>query len=233
MAKKAKRLSIHLTDREQVRAIVYMLFSFFLLPWLLAELNGYLPAPMSNVWLNFLYYAINFLAIIWIFGDFFKRSLIYAGQNVGDFLIAVIIGSACYWLCNWGLGWLLNRFFPSFVNLNDGSITAMAGSNFTVVFIGAVILVPIAEEALHRGLVFGCLYPQSHVAAYCLSVFIFAAVHILSYVGTYSPLHLGLAFVQYVPAGICLAWVYRKSGSIFAPVLLHTVNNAVGMFAQR
>ncbi len=233
MAKKAKRLSIHLTDREQIRAIIYMLFSFFMLPWLLSELNGFLPAPMGNVWLNFLYYAINFLAIGWIFGSFFKRSLIYAGQNMGDFLIAVLIGSACYWLSSWGITRLLEIFFPAYVNLNDGSISAMAGSNFTLVFIGTVILVPLAEEALHRGLIFGCLYPKNHVAAYALSVCIFAAVHILGYVGTYSTLHLALAFLQYVPAGLCLAWVYRKSGSIFAPILLHTVNNAVGMFAQR
>ncbi len=233
MAKQAKRLSVHLTDREQIRAIVYMLFSFFLLPWLLGELNRLLPAPMGNVWLNFLYYAINFVAIIWIFGSFFKRSLIYAGQHMGDFLLAIVLGSACYWLCNWGISWLLGRFFPAYVNLNDGSISVMAGSNFTVMFIGTVILVPVAEEALHRGLIFGCLYPKSHAAAYVVSVCIFAAVHILGYVGTYSPLHLALAFLQYVPAGLCLAWVYRRSGSIFAPILMHTVNNAVGMFAQR
>lgn len=233
MAKKTKRLSVHLTDREQVWAILYLLFSYALLPELLNWMNGYLPTPLGSLWINFLYFSINFLAIIWIFGGFFKRSLVYAGQNIWDFLVAVVAGSAAYWLCSWGLSWIFGHFFPDYANLNDGSISAMAGSNFTVMFIGTVLLVPVAEEALHRGLVFGCLYPKSHAVAYILSTAIFASVHILGYVGAYSPLHLALAFIQYVPAGLTLAWAYRKSGSIFAPMLMHAVINAVGMFAQR
>ena len=32
MAKKTKRLSVRLTDKEQIWAIVYLLFTYFLLP---------------------------------------------------------------------------------------------------------------------------------------------------------------------------------------------------------
>ncbi len=233
MAKKAKRLSVHLTDKEQIWAIVYLLFSFFLLPELLAVMNGYLPTPMSSLWINFLYFTINFLCILWIFGGFFKRSLVYAGQNVVDFLVAIVCGSTAYWVCNWGYSWILGRFFPEFSNLNDGSITTMISENFAIMFLGTAIFVPVAEEALHRGLIFGCLYPKSHAAAYILSTAIFASVHILGYVGLYSVPNLILAFIQYVPAGLTLAWAYRKSGSIFAPMLMHAVINAVGVFAQR
>lgn len=233
MAKKTKRLSVHLTDREQIWAIVYLLASYFLLPQLLQLMNGYLPTPLSKVWINFLYFTINFIVIFWILHGFFKRSLAYAGQNMGDFLLAVVIGSAVYWLCNWGCSELLQRFFPGFLNLNDSSIGAMVSENFVVMFLGTVIFVPITEEAFHRGLIFGSLYPKSHAVAYILSTVIFAAVHIVGYVGVYAPLDLVLAFLQYVPAGLTLAWVYRKSGSIFAPILMHAVINAVGMFAQR
>lgn len=233
MAKKTKRLSVHLTDREQIWAIIYLLFSFFLLPELLAVMNGYLPTPLGKLWLNFLYFTINFLFILWIFGGFFKRSLICAGQNVIDFLVAIALGSAFYWLCSWGYGWLLGRFFPEFVNLNDGSISEMVHENFTVMFLGTAIFVPVAEEALHRGLIFGSLYPKSHAAAYILSTSIFAAVHIMGYVGVYSMPNLILAFIQYLPAGLALAWAYRRSGSIFAPMLMHAVINAVGVLSQR
>jgi membrane protease YdiL (CAAX protease family) len=77
------------------------------------------------------------------------------------------------------------------------------------------------------------LYPKSHSAAYLLSTAIFSAIHILGFVGIYSSLDLILAFVQYIPAGLILAWVYRRSGSIFAPILMHAMINAVGMFAHR
>ena len=233
MAKKTKRLSVHLTDREQIWAIVYLLVSYFLLPELLRWMNGYLPTPLSNMWINFLYFTVNFLFVFWIFAGFFKRSLIYAGQNMVDFLVAVLLGFALYWLCSWVISQILGYFFCDYVNLNDGSIRPMVRENFVLMFIGTAVFVPVAEEALHRGLIFGCLYPKSHVAAYLLSTVIFAAVHIMGYVGIYSPLHIVLAFVQYAPAGLVLAWAYRRSGSIFAPMLMHAVINAVGVLAQR
>ena len=108
----------------------------------------------------------------------------------------------------------------------------MAQSNFPVIFVGTVILVPVAEEALHRGLVFGSLYHKNAAVAYLLSTVIFASVHLMGYVGVYSSLHLALAFLQYVPAGFALAWAYRRSGSIFAPMVMHAVINALGMLAQ-
>ncbi len=231
MAKKTTKLSICLTDREQVWGILYLLFSLFALPYLLSLFNSLLHTPLNNAWYNFLYFSLNFLFIFWIFHGFFKRSLAYAGSHFWDFILVVLIGAIVYWVCNWGLSILFAHAFPDFENLNDSSITQMAHSNFVIMLIGTVLFVPIAEEALYRGLIFGSLYPKSHVAAYFLSTVIFAAVHTISYIGTYSLPNLILALVQYVPAGLVLAWTYRKSGSIFAPILIHAAINAFGLFS--
>ncbi len=233
MAKKKIKLSVHLTDKEQIWGIAYLLASIFLLPSALNYLNGYLPVPLSSTWINFLYFTVNFLFILWIFHGFFQRSLGYAGSHVGDFLIAVLIGAAGYWLCSWGISLLIARLFPEYANLNDSTISDMVHSNFWVMAIGTVVLVPVTEEALHRGLIFGCLYQKSHAAAYILSTVIFASVHVMNYVGVYSLLDTALAFIQYIPAGLALAWAYRKSGSIFAPILMHAMINGVSIFALR
>ncbi len=232
MAKQPKRLSIRLTDQEQIWALLYLLFSYLLLPGLLYGLIDRLGLTLGDIWANFLYFTVNFLMVLWIFGGFFRRSLAFIVHNVLDFLIAVTLGFAFYWVCSWGLSVVYGRFFPEFGNLNDGSIVAMAQSNFPVIFVGTVILVPVAEEALHRGLVFGSLYHKNAAVAYLLSTVIFASVHLMGYVGVYSSLHLALAFLQYVPAGLALAWAYRRSGSIFAPMVMHAVINALGMLAQ-
>jgi membrane protease YdiL (CAAX protease family) len=233
MAKNTRKLAVRLTDKEQIWSIVYLLFSFFLLPELLQLLGSALPLPLGKVWYNFLYFTINFIFIFWILHGFFKRSLVYCGRNMGNFLLAVVIGSALYWLCNWGYSQLLRRFFPGYLNLNDSSIGGMISENFLLMFLGTVLFVPITEEAFHRALIFGSLYPKSPAIAYILSAVIFASIHIVGFVGVYAPLNLALAFLQYIPAGLILAWVYRRSGSIFAPVLMHAVINTVGMFAQR
>ena len=231
MAKKNKLLSIRVTDKEQIWGIIYLLFSLFLLPSLLAEFNQLLPAPLNKTWFNFLYFSLNFLFIILIFHGFFKRSLMYAGSHFWDFLLAVLVGSAVYWLCNWGLSRLFGWLFPDFANLNDQTLSAMVHDNFFIMLLGTVVFVPVAEEALHRGLIFGSLYPKSHWAAYAISTVVFAAVHLMNYLGAYSVPNLILAFIQYLPAGLALAWAYRKSGSIFASIVIHATINAIGLFS--
>ena len=47
----------------------------------------------------------------------------------------------------------------------------------------------------------------------------------MNYVGVYSPLRLLLAFLQYLPAGLCLSWCYTKSGSIYGPIVMHSLIN--------
>jgi membrane protease YdiL (CAAX protease family) len=64
-----------------------------------------------------------------------------------------------------------------------------------------------------------------------LSICLFSLVHLLGYIGQYTPLQFFLAFLQYVPAGIALCGAYITSGTIFAPILLHTAINGLGMLS--
>ncbi len=233
MSPKNTKLPARLTDPAKIWGMLYLPFSIFLLPQLLHILNTHLPTPLGNVWFNFIYFSCNFLAVIWIFRFFLKQALIYAGKHFWRFLMAVLAGATIYWLLNWLLSILLQQVSDSYVNLNDSNVVIMLHSNFAVMFVGSVILVPIAEETLHRGLVFGVLYDWCPLAAYLVSTAVFSAVHIIGYIGVYSPLHLILAFLQYIPAGLVLAWTYRFSGSIFAPILIHASINCIGLMSMR
>ena len=42
-----------------------------------------------------------------------------------------------------------------------------------------------------------------------------------------------MCFVQYLPAGLILAWSYEKSNTILTPIAIHTVINAIGIYAMR
>ena len=95
--------------------------------------------------------------------------------------------------------------------------------------LATVLFVPVAEETLFRGLLFRGLWDRSPIAAWCVSVAVFSLVHIIGYIGTYPPLMLLMAFVQYLPAGICLAYAYRKADTIFAPILMHIAINQVAL----
>ena len=43
----------------------------------------------------------------------------------------------------------------------------------------------------------------------------------------YSPLEICMAVLQYLPAGLCLAWSYAKADTIFAPILIHAAVNYI------
>ena len=227
------KLAVSMNDKERIWGFLYLLAELFALPAALEAMNRLLPAPLPDAWLNFLYFALNFIFTCFLFRSFLRRCLARIGKNTGDFLLVTAAGFGIYYLCNLVLNSLILLLAPDFANLNDSNIAQQVGSNMPIMFIGTAILVPVAEELLHRGLVFGSLYGRNPYIAYIFSAILFSAIHILGYVMVYPLPHLLLAFLQYLPAGLVLAWAYRKSGSIFSSILIHAAVNAMALLSLR
>ena len=228
-----KALTACPNHRETVGGVCYLVFQFLLLPSLLVEGNAFLAEPLNDAQLNFVYYLINFIALLMIFHDFWGSSLTQAFRHPVLLCQAVILGFVAYYACAEVLEWLIGKLMPSYSNYNDQAIFAMAGTNRFLTVIGTVILVPPAEECLFRGLIFRKLYGKNHAVAYLVSILTFACIHILGYIGTYSPLELAIAVLQYLPAGLCLAWSYTKADTVFAPILIHAAINYVTIHGLR
>lgn len=213
------------SQKETMSGFLYLAFELFLLPSLLRWCNGQLSPSLSTAELNFLYYLLNFLAVLLIFHEFLGHNLTQVTQHPAYFCQAVILGLAAYYACFYALDFLMDSITPGFTNYNDGAIAEMSHGSYFLMLVGTVILVPVAEECFFRGLIFRNLYGKSRWAAYLVSMIAFAAIHILGYIGLYSPLDLIMAVLQYLPAGLCLAWAYQKSGTIFAPIVIHACIN--------
>lgn len=222
-----------MTSREAGLGLFYLSFQLLLLPELLPELNRLLPRPMGLLGLNMVFYTVNFLSVLAIFHRFLHRSLLAAGERFPALLLYAGLGFSVYFLSSRALGWVIGRLFPGFSNVNDATVAAMARANFYAVAFATVVPVTVAEEALYRGIVFHHLRPRSRAAAYLVSAALFSTIHVAGYLGTYRPLTLLLCFLQYLPAGLCLGWAYEKTGTIFAPILIHAVVNALGVYALR
>ena len=227
--KRKTSFSGNLTNQETVSGFCYMVFQFLLLGELLAWGNGYLAHPLNTAELNFTFYLINFISVLLIFHNFLSKSLQQATQHPAIFCQTVILGLAAYYSCKYVTEWLVRQFLPGFLNYNDQSITSMVNANYFLMAVGTVVLVPPVEECLFRGLIFRNLYSKSHLAAYFISIGAFSVIHIIGYIGNYAPLELLIAFLQYLPAGLCLAWAYTKADTIYAPITIHAIINAVSM----
>lgn len=225
--RKSRSLSSSPSSQETISGFCYLAFQLIFLPSLLTWVNGQLTQPLNSAELNFVYYLINFMAMLLIFHDFLGRSLHQVGQHPAYFCQAVILGAVAYYVCFHVTDWVVSQLVPSFSNYNDEAIAAMSKGNYFLMVVGTVILVPPVEECFYRGLIFRNLYGKSRWAAYIVSILAFACIHIIGYIGKYSALELLMAFLQYMPAGLCLAWSYTKADTIFAPILIHAAINFI------
>lgn len=221
-----------MTKREIRAGLIYLPVQLLVLPALLAYAAYLLlPVPPSDGKINFLFFCINFICMILIFHRFLAQSL--RTVRWGRVLFCAVWGFAAYLACNLFVSPLLLWLIPDFANVNDAAISVMAQQDYALIACGTVLLVPLTEELLYRGLLFGTLYRRHRILAYAVSMAFFSAIHVFGYIGMYPAKLLLACFLQYLPAGLCLAWAYAHSGSIFAPVLLHTVINFIGISSMR
>lgn len=222
-----------LTPNETVFGFLYFLLQLLIIPSIFMVGNMMMAVPYSEALVNFVFFAVNFVAVLVIFRKFlaanFRSLLAYPWYT----LRCAALGFLIYMGGNAIFSLVVTALVPDFANINDAAIMEMVQNHFGLMTIGTVFLVPIAEECFYRGLIFRNLYDKSPFLAYAVSMVIFSLAHVLGYVGMEDLSTLALCFLQYLPAAFALAWSYRRSGSIFAPILIHMVVNQTGMLLMR
>ena len=220
------------TRKETRWGLGYLAFSLLLLPWLLKEGNALLASPLSHARLNFVYYAINFLVVVFLcrkyLGETFRAGLRSPFAAVWYALLGYLGSQALGELLLYGI----TVIKPDFYNVNDLSVGSMLQGDYRLVAMGVVFLVPVAEETLYRGLIFRNLLGKNRWAAYLVSMALFSAMHVVGYIGVYTPVHLLLCFLQYLPPAFCLCWCYHQTGTLAAPVIMHTICNAMAAYSS-
>jgi len=84
-----------------------------------------------------------------------------------------------------------------------------------------VLAAPLCEEFIFRGLIFGGLRRSMPAAqAIVISAAVFAAVH------------PALSLLPVFVVGLCTAWVYERSKTLLAPMLVHAAYNAAMVAIQ-
>jgi len=172
--KKSHYLGPGLSSSETLAGIVYLALQLFVMPTILYWINGQLKSPLNDAEINFLFYFINFMAMLLIFQNFLSSSLRQAMQHPVLLCEAVILGLVAYYVCMFCIKYVIDLLAPGYSNYNDEAIFAMNRGNSFLLFIGTVILVPPFEECMYRGLVFRNLYSKNRWLAYIVSILLFA-----------------------------------------------------------
>lgn len=222
-----------MTLSESVLGWFYLFFSIFMLSSMMDFFNKKLPTPMNGPWLAFASACFSFVMLVLICHTFLGTAASNLSKDSIGSLSAMALGFCIYYTCTTLLSKYMATYFTSFFNVKDASISAMLKLDFLPMAVGIIFLLPFVEEMLYRGVIFNGLFGKNKTLAYVLSTLIYSSVQLMTYAHTQEPIVLFWNFLQYVPAGFTLAWVYVKADNIFAPILLHMIINAMGVFSLR
>ena len=227
------KLSISMNKNEKLLGWICLIFSLFFLPSLLHFLNGLLGNLLSPTIIHLIQVVLEFAAIVVIFQRFLTNSVKAAANRPWRMLGFTCLGLILYYAASFVFTTVTRHFFPNFSNVNDGAVIGLFGQFPALMTVATVLLVPITEETLFRGVIFLGFQRKNRVLAYIISTLIFAGIHVIDYIYTYDAVTLCLCFVQYLPAGILLAWVYERADTITAPIFMHIVINLIGTSVLR
>lgn len=217
----------HLLPQSKTKLLwCWMAFQYLLLPQLVSVTLGVI---CSDALVNFVYHLLSFLGVFLILREHLPSAFRRAAANWKRCLWVCALSLALYFAAARGLNSLILYLEPAFANRNNETILLLRRQGPILTAIFTVFLAPLSEECLFRGLIFGQTLKKSRMGAYALSAVCFALIHVMGYLGTYTPLQLVLSLVQYLPIGLILAWSYEKSGTIAVPILIHMIINAISM----
>lgn len=169
------------------------------------------------------YYVIVLLILVAAFWEFLRHALRLFAQRVPENLFAILTGLGGFLVVTSLVGLIpLPVQNPVLFDYRQQFLLA-PGSTLAVV----VLLRPAVEEILYRGLLFGSLRGVSRPLAYVVSTLLFALGSVWQYaVPGGGPAYLLLA-IQYLPLGVALAWSYDNGGSVYAPIILRVIAQAL------
>lgn len=211
-----------LTKKEQYAAAVGLLLHIFIVPRLaFAAMRAGL---VSNELGSFLQYAAMALYILVFFFAFLRRDfdpLIDAPLSVA---LEVFFDDFALLFFNSALASLL-LYLEKTENPNTAAVLEMAAESGGMTKAMSVYLAPLVEEVLFRGFLFGSLRRKNRLAAYVVCIICFSLYHLLGYISL-DPAN-AIYLIQYIPATILLCSCYERTNTIWAPVTLHMMVNAM------
>jgi membrane protease YdiL (CAAX protease family) len=146
--------------------------------------------------------------------------------------IRVLLGLPAYLLLYFVALSIITRFVPH-LNVNQkqqlGFNNPAGATQLILTFISLVVLPPIAEEIIFRGLIYTSLKKKLPIwLAAIVTCGLFAAGH-LSEGGSSGPLYI--AAIDTFSLSLVLIYIREKTGRLYAGMTLHALKNCIAFIA--
>ncbi len=220
------KLTISMTRGEYIAGFVflpfYLIFNGVIIQFVLHKLG--IAVTQLNV--NLVYFYMNFIFSVVAFHKFLSRSLYSFLQKLFRSILGIAWGFIVYFALNLVVNLVITASVGVVDNPNNDYVSQLYSQSSKIMTIGAVLLGPLAEEALFRGVIFGFFRKKSRGFAYVMSFICFSIIHVWSYALVSPDWTILVNLIQYLPPTIALCFAYEKGDNIFCPIALHMMINA-------
>ena len=212
---------------EWLCALLWLPVHMFALP----RLALLLYPTLDDTWLNVSVYLVGAVWMLATQFRFLRRDFDGLLDRFGRVLLEVALSYGAMLLFNLALNSLLMLVTDMLSNPNNDAVVDMMRVQGGPVTAFAVFLAPLVEELMFRAGVFGALRRRNRLAAYLVCMLAFALYHVVGY-ALYDPT-AWVYLLQYLPIAYLLCRIYERTGTIWAPMLLHGLVNYLSLAALR
>ena len=180
-----KRITTPPTTGQMILGWLMAALYLTVLPGAVVSLLKFLELELSALWMNLICWGAGSVLVILALWDFLFKNLKLLRKQFWQAFQAVILGYLLYAFTQGILNFLYESIAPEFTNINNSSISAMVLEEPLAMAVALMVLVPIVEECIYRGMIFAPLANGKYIVGLLLSAVAFAFSHVASYVGTY------------------------------------------------
>lgn len=221
-----KRMTAHESGRGWAFFVVFIMVFPFLMGMIQRHIDGFIPVAEANV----LYYLLAACVVFIIFWHYLRGSFSYLLDHLGRNLLAVILGL----VIAIPLHILVMKFPFPVENPNTFNYPEQFTLSSSATIAILLVLIPIVEEVLFRGLLFDSLRTYSRPLAWIVATAVYCFYCVWQFAFTpagATDLRYLLLGIQYFPSAVALTLCYEKGGSIWSSVVLHMIVNAIFLFS--
>ena len=219
-----------MTHGEFVRGWIFFGLYFLVFPFMMAGVrwlaDNHWEQVVSDAAFGVLYHLFSAVLVFFVFWSFLQNGLDILMDYLPENLFAFgtgLVGAVALTIPALALPYPVEN--PVAV---DWPLQFAQSPMGTIAIV--VLLMPIVEEVLFRGLLFGSLRRYSRPLAWVGTALAYPLYCVWTYAFSCGDLRYLLLGMEYLPMGLGLTWAYDRGGSIWSPIALHMVLNGILLF---
>lgn len=227
-------LNKRMTKGETVYGVIGIALLAVILPLLALPfkllIDSLFKIDLTDIQLELIYSYLLFFYIVIGMRKFLKLELGKLADKPGRAVSSIIFGYALYFAAAILINGVVDLSgLEGLQNPNAEMNLEFLMRNPREFIVTAVLLMPLVEETLFRGVIFGKLSGRKWLA-YTVSTLVFALMHVYQYAIVFMDARYLIFALSYVPYGVATAYIYSRSGSIWSSVFFHMLMNGWSVY---